>query len=307
MDTLQNMRIFVRVVEAGGFTAAASQLNVSTPVVSRALSDLETHLRTRLLNRTTRRLALTEAGGRYLQRCRQVLELIDEAEAEAGDACAKPSGKLRLHSMASFGQHYLVPLVSRYRELYPGVVVELTLAQRVPDLLEEGYDLSVVLAHQLPDSGLVSQRLGTVPNVPCASREYARKNGLPDTVADLSRHSCLRLIAPATAPGQWIFRGADGQETHDLGASAFTVNVAEAMAIGIREGLGIGVLPGMSAIVGLREGWLVRVLPQYTMQQTNVYALYPSRQYLDAKIRTWVGLLQDELCAVLSADAAVLA
>ena len=115
MDTLQNMRVFVRVVEAGSFTAAAQHLNTTTAYASRAVSDLEAHLRTRLLNRTTRRIALTEAGERYLQRCEQILAYVDQAEAEAGDAHARPSGKLKVHSMTSFGQHYVVPMISRYQ------------------------------------------------------------------------------------------------------------------------------------------------------------------------------------------------
>ena len=155
MDTLQNMRVFVRVVEAGSFTGAAQHLNTTTAYASRAVSDLEAHLRTRLLNRTTRRIALTEAGERYLQRCEQILAYVDQAEAEAGDAHARPSGKLKVHAMTSFGQHYVVPAVGRYQQQYPDVHVELTLAQRMPDLLDEGYDVSVVLASDLPVSGLV--------------------------------------------------------------------------------------------------------------------------------------------------------
>ena len=120
MDTLQNMRVFVRVVEAGSFTAAAQHLNTTTAYASRAVSDLEAHLRTRLLNRTTRRIALTEAGERYLQRCEQILAYVDQAEAEAGDAHARPSGKLKVHAMTGFGQHYVVPMISRYQARLSG-------------------------------------------------------------------------------------------------------------------------------------------------------------------------------------------
>jgi DNA-binding transcriptional LysR family regulator len=119
MDTLQSMRAFVRVVEAGSFTGAAQHLNTTIAYASRAVSDLEAHLRTRLLNRTTRRIALTEAGERYLHRCAQILAYVDQAEAEAGDAHARPSGKLRVHATTSFGQHYVVPAVGRYQQLYP--------------------------------------------------------------------------------------------------------------------------------------------------------------------------------------------
>jgi DNA-binding transcriptional LysR family regulator len=303
MDTLQNMRVFVRVVEAGSFTAAAQHLNTTTAYASRAVSDLEAHLRTRLLNRTTRRIALTEAGERYLQRCEQILAYVDQAEAEAGDAHARPSGKLKVHSMTGFGQHYVVPMISRYQARHASVQVELTLAQRMPDLLDEGYDVSVVLASDLPDSGLVSQRLGSAFSIACASPAYIAKHGTPHVLSDLVRHTCLQLVTPVLPIDKWIFEGPNGHETVSLGSATFTVNVADAMAVAVREGMGVGVLPTSSALPLLRAGTIVRVLPQYTMQELSVFALYPSRQYLDAKIRTWVDFLRDELPATLAADA----
>ncbi|HVE06572.1 MAG TPA: LysR family transcriptional regulator [Paraburkholderia sp.] len=306
MDTLQNMRVFARVVEAGSFTAAAQHLNTTTAYASRAVSDLEAHLRTRLLNRTTRRIALTEAGERYLQRCEQILAYVDQAEAEASDAHARPSGRLKVHAMTSFGQHYVVPAVGRYRERYPDVHIELTLAQRLPDLLDEGYDVSLVLAHALPDSGLVSQRLGSAFSITCASPGYLERNGVPRTPADLQRHTCLQMISPVSPPDEWVFDGPSGKETVALGAGTFVVNVAEALAVAVREGMGIGLLPIYSAIAGLRSGQLVRVMPEYTAQEMNLYALYASRQYLDAKIRTWVEFLRDELPATLASDHAEL-
>jgi DNA-binding transcriptional LysR family regulator len=302
MDTLQNMRVFSRVVEDGSFTAAAQHLNTTTAYASRAVSDLEAHLRTRLLNRTTRRIALTEAGERYLQRCEQILAYVDQAEAEASDAHARPSGKLKVHSMAGLGQHYVVPMISLYQKRHPSVQIELTLAQRVPDLLDEGFDVSIVLGKDLPDSGLVAQRLGAAYSIACASPAYIEQHGVPHVLSDLVRHTCLQLVTPAYPPDKWLFDGPNGQETVSLGSATFSVNVAEAMAVAIGEGLGIGVLPTSSALPSLRSGKLVRVLPQYTMQLLNVFALYASRQYLDAKIRTWVEFLRDELPAVLAAD-----
>jgi DNA-binding transcriptional LysR family regulator len=183
------------------------------------------------------------------------------------------------------------------------VQVDLTLAQRMPDLLDEGYDVSVVLASELPDSGLVSARLGSIYSIACASPAYIEKNGAPHVLSDLVRHACLHLITPVFPPDRWVFDGPNGQETVSLGPSTFTVNVADAMVQAIREGMGIGVLPMSSALPALRAGSLVRVLPQYTMQELNVYALYPSRQYLDAKIRTWVEFLREALPGTLSADA----
>jgi DNA-binding transcriptional LysR family regulator len=302
MDTLQNMRVFVRVVEAGSFTGAAQHLNTTTAYASRAVSDLEAHLRTRLLNRTTRRIALTEAGERYLQRCEQILAYVDQAEAEAGDAHARPSGRLRVHAMTSFGQHYVVPAVGEYQARYPDVSVELTLAHRTPDLLDEGYDVALVLAVQLSDSGLVSQRIGSAFSIACASPAYLEKRGVPKTPADLKQHTCLQMVTPVFPADAWTFDGPNGQETFELGQSPFQVNVAEALAVAVREGMGIGLVPIYSAMSGLKSGELVWVLPEYMSQEMSIFALYPSRQYLDAKIRTWVEYLRETMPATLAAD-----
>jgi len=306
MDTLQNMRVFVRVVEAGSFTGAAQHMNTTTAYASRAVSDLEAHLRTRLLNRTTRRIALTEAGERYLQRCEQILAYVEQAEAEAGDAHARPSGRLKVHAMTSFGQHYVVPAVGRYQQRYPDVQVELTLAQRVPDLLDEGYDVALVLATDLPDSGFVSQRIAGAFSIACASPAYLERRGVPQTPTDLAHHNCLRMMTPVFPSAQWHFSGPDGDEVIELGAPTFQVNVAEALAAAMREGMGIGLLPVYSAIGGLRSGELVWVLPDYRSQEMNIFALYPSRQYLDAKIRTWIELLRDEMPSTLAHEEAEL-
>ncbi len=195
MDFLRNMRIFVRVAEASSFTVAAQQMDITTAQASRALTELETHLRTRLLNRTTRRVALTDAGTRYLARCKDVLALVDLSEAEASDAQISPSGVLRMHAPITFGQHYVVPALTRYLEEYPQVRVELTLSQQVPDMLDEGYDVFLQVATSaLPDSALVSTRICSMQSVLCSSQQYLDRAGVPRTIADLSKHTCLQLV-----------------------------------------------------------------------------------------------------------------
>ncbi|MCY0388041.1 LysR family transcriptional regulator [Robbsia sp. Bb-Pol-6] len=312
MDTLNNMRIFTRVVDAGGFTAAARQLNATTAQVSRAVSDLETHLRTRLLNRTTRRLAVTEAGQRYLQRCAHILAIVDEAEAEAADANVVASGTLRIHAMTSFGQRYLIPAIARYREAHPAVAVELTLSQRIPDLIDEGYDTAVALSGGLPDSGMISQRLGSVYSVLCASPGYLRAHGTPSTPEALAGHPCLQLQGPFFPLDRWTFEplpdgGAGPACSIDVSMSSFRVNVAEALDQAIREGMGIGMLPSYAALDGLRDGSLVRLFAHYRLQRFEIHALYSSRQYIDAKIRTWVDFLSARLPLAMGEDDAVLA
>ncbi|KWC89883.1 LysR family transcriptional regulator [Burkholderia cepacia] len=307
MDTLQMMRIFVRVAEEGSFTSAAQRLDITTAYASRSVAQLETHLRTRLLNRSTRRIALTDAGQRYLDRCQRILGYIDEAEAEAADAQAKPSGRLHVHATTSFGQAYVVPAVVRYRQRYPSVAVELTLSQHVPDIIDEGYDVSLQLsATELPDSGLVSQRLGEVHSVLCASPAYLKERGTPRTVRELDGHACLQIVTPVFPRDRWHLDGPDGPETFDLPLPDFQVNIADALGAALRAGLGIGSLPMSSALPALASGALVRVLPDYRLQKLTVYTLYASRQYLDAKIRTFVDFLRECVPEMLSTDEAAL-
>lgn len=307
MDTLQTMRIFARVAEEGSFTAAAQRLNITTAFASRAVASLEAHLRTRLLNRSTRRIALTEAGQRYLERCEQILLYVEQAEAEASDAQARPAGRLRVHATASFGQIYVVPAIMRYQERYPSVAVDLTLSQHVPDLLDEGYDVTLQLsATDLPDSALVSQRLGSLHSVLCASPAYLAKRGTPTSVAELAGHTCVQVVSSVFPRDFWHLEGPDGAHTFALPPSHFSVNVAEALAAALREGCGIGSLPMSSAVPALRSGSLVRVLPDYRLQQLTVYAMYASRQYLDAKIRTFVDCLRERIPEALATDEAEL-
>jgi DNA-binding transcriptional LysR family regulator len=306
MDTLQNMRVFVRVVEAGSFTAAAQSLNSTTGAMSRAVSELEAHLRTRLMNRSTRRLALTTAGERYLTRCRQILADVDTAEEEASCAHERPTGALRMHSYASIGQHYVLPAISRYRALYPEVTVELTLSQRMPDLFEGSSDVSVVTASSLPNSDLVSLLLGSTYNILCASPAYLRSHGAPKQPRDLAHHECLILQTPAFPANDWLLEGPDGSEMMEVSGSV-QVNIAESLVVAIREGMGIGMLPLYAAIDGLRDGSMVRVLPEHTLQKMNIYALYPSRKFIDAKTRTWVEFLRTHMPKIVARDEALLA
>ncbi|RDU96899.1 LysR family transcriptional regulator [Trinickia dinghuensis] len=304
MDVARSMKIFVAVAEAGSFTAAALELDATTGYVSRAVSDLESRLRTRLLNRTTRRIALTQAGERYLTRCRDILASIEAAEGEASQAHATPSGTLRVHAMASIGQNYVVPAAAAYQRLYPDVAVDLTLSQDVPDLLEDGYDVVLrVSPDRLPDSNYICHELGTVRGILCAAPAYLAAHGTPATVDDLARHARLQVALSVFPSDRWRLIGPDGEHDVPLPEHRFKVNVPDAMAVALHEGMGIGALPTLAARTSLRTGMLVRVLPEYHLQALDIYAIYASRQYVDAKIRTWVECVRASIADALAEDA----
>ncbi|RON48329.1 LysR family transcriptional regulator [Pseudomonas frederiksbergensis] len=305
MDVFQTMRVFIAVAQSGSFTAAADLLDTTTTNVSKAVSSLEARLQTRLINRTTRRLALTEAGQRYLQRCERILDEVREADEEAGTAQVMPVGRLKIHAMAAIGNHYVIDAIAKYRETHPSVMFDLTLTNRLPDLLEEGYDMSIVLARDLPDSGFVAQRLGVTYSILCASPAYLKKRGNPDSPGALTSHDCLRIVNTVMPVENWAFEGPEGVETVTIPESPIHVNTADAMTVAILSGMGIGIQPIASAVDGLRAGKLVRVLRQYHLEELNLFAIYPSRKFVDAKIRTWVEFLKDYIPGMLAADAKV--
>jgi DNA-binding transcriptional LysR family regulator len=305
MDLLRSMRIFTRVAEAASFTAAAQQLDITTAQASRAVTDLEAHLRTRLLNRTTRRVALTDAGNRYLARCKEVIALVDVSEAEASNAQVSPSGVLRMHAPITFGQHYVVPALTRYLDAHPQVRVELTLSQNVPDMLDEGYDVFLqITTSTLPDSALISHRICTMPSVLCASPRYIERAGVPRSIDELPEHACLQLVTAFFPVDRWIFEGPQGSVEVDLPPGRLRVNAADALAVAVTDGLGIAPLPALSVQPLLKSGALVRVLPEWELQTMTIYAMYASRQYLDAKIKTWVAFLRDFVVGTLESELA---
>ncbi|MGA8134522.1 MULTISPECIES: LysR family transcriptional regulator [Pseudomonas] len=302
MDVFQTMRFFTVVAQSGSFTGAAEILNSTTANVSKAVSSLEARLQTRLINRTTRRLALTEAGVRYLQRCEKILDEVREAEEEAGTAQVMPAGRLKIHAMSAIGNHYVIQAIARYRETHPSVMFDLVLTNRLPDLLEEGYDMSIVLARDLPDSGFVAQRLGSTYSILCASPAYLEKRGHPESPGDLCSHDCLRIVNTVMPAENWIFEGPEGLESVTTPLSPLHINTADGMTVAIKSGMGIGIQPIASAVEGLRNGTLVRVLPNHHLEELNLFAIYPSRKFVDAKIKTWVEFLKGAIPELLASN-----
>ncbi len=299
---LHAMRAFACVVDTGSFTAAADQMALTTAQVSRLVGALEKRLQAKLLHRTTRQRALTEAGEAYLERCREVLGLVAEAEAAASGAALVPRGRLRLQCMTNFGQRYVSPLLPTFLRQYPSIQVEYRTSQYVPDLLARGTDVSLYLAAELQDSGLVSRRLGTTFSILCASPAYLAANRSPRTPADLARHPCLQLVNPSVSP-DWKLQGTR-QRSHELTPEGPCIaDTPDLLREAAENGAGIALLPLFSVIEAVRAKRLMRVLPAWRSPDIGVFALMPSRQFVDARTRAWLSFLDEHLVPAINEDA----
>ncbi|TFY89115.1 LysR family transcriptional regulator [Pseudomonas kairouanensis] len=303
MDKLSNMSVYVKVVEMGSFTAVANHLDSTVGNVSRAVSALEKNLDARLLQRSTRRLSVTDAGRRYYERCKSILSDLESAEAEASDALLEPRGTLRVHCVPGLARQLVTRAVLDYRRVFPDVTVDLLLSQRMPNLLEDQLDVSILIARTLPDSAYVSQKIGVSHCVLVASPEYLAKHAPPQEPEDLRDHQCLLLGTVDYVRDEWQLKRAKGDVTFVPTGPSFSVNDMEAMAVAVKEGAGIGLLAGFSAIDDLRSGKLVRVLPDYHTHERNVYAVYTSRQFVDAKITRFIETLKERVGGELAATA----
>ncbi|GAA0403886.1 LysR family transcriptional regulator [Pseudomonas veronii subsp. inensis] len=303
MDKLSNMSVYIKVVEMGSFTAVANHLESTVGNVSRAVSALENMLDTRLIQRSTRRLSITDAGRRFYERCTKILADLEHAEAEASNAALNPRGTLRVHCVPGLARHLVTGAVLEYREEFPEVTVDLMLSQRMPNLLEDQLDVSILIARTLPDSAYVSQKIGISHCVLVASPEYLQRHAAPLTPEDLNDHQCLLLGTVDYVRDEWQLMSKTGDTTFTPKGPSFSVNDMDAMAVAVRAGAGIGLLAGFSAIEDLRSGRLVRVLPEFHTYERNVYAVYTSRQFIDAKITRFIDTLKNRVGAQLTMTA----
>ena len=297
------IRAFLRVVDSGSFTAAAEQMDLTTAQVSRLVSDLEKRLDVKLLQRSTRHRILTDAGAEYAERCREIVALMDEAEAKASGTASTPSGRLRVQCMASFGHHYVAPELADFCASYPEVIVNYSTSQYFPDLLARGVDVSFYLAESLTDSGLVARRLGTTFAVVCASPEYLQRFGEPTTPTALSEHSCLRLINPSITP-EWRLTDGQGPVQEFSPQGPLVADTPELLLDVAVRSAGITLLPLFSVIDAIRDGRLRRVLPAWRSPDIGIYALLPSRHFMDARTRAWLEWAEKRIAPRLREDAA---
>lgn len=288
MNKLQQMQVFVAVVEAGSFIRAADALGASKAGVSRHVGELESRLGVRLLNRTTRRLSLTEEGRVFLERCRELLADVDEAEAEIRSRSGAASGLLRVNAPVTFGVRHLAPLWGEFMAEQPNVTLEVTLADRIVDLVDEGFDLAIRIA-TLPSSTLVSRRLSTTRMALCASPRYLREHGTPQHPAELAGHAVISYTYWSTRD-EWHFEGPQGGVSVRTRPRLHTNSGDTCRAAALAHQ---GVILQPTFLVGedLAAGALVELMPDYRSIELGIYAVYPTRKHLSPKVRALIEFL----------------
>jgi DNA-binding transcriptional LysR family regulator len=287
MDTLLSMKVFRQVVESGSFVSAAARLSLSTAMTSKRLMLLEKHLGTRLLNRSTHSLSLTESGKLFFERCKVILEEVEDAELAVGSVSGVPRGTLRVTAPTWAASRQVVDLVATYRQRYPEVVVDLSFEDRFVDLIQEGYDLAIRATSEPPPAGLIARPLRPMPFVIAASRSYLKRYGVPQSPQDLAQHDSVMV-----GNGQsWHFKGPHG----NLEVPARTVlrfgSMSVAVAHAVCAGVGLAPLPRTMFEDPMFKAALCPVLTQYPLRHPHLYAIYVSRKHLPQKIRTFVDAL----------------
>jgi DNA-binding transcriptional LysR family regulator len=292
MDIVSGMKIFVAVVDNGSFSSAADRLDMSRAMASKSVAALEAHLGTRLLNRTTRQLSLTEAGVAFYERSVQILADIWEAEQVAGRMATEPRGALKVTMPLAYGLHRLGPVIAAYARRYPQVTLNLSLSDRKVDLVEEGYDVAIRIG-KLPESGLIARKLGTVHGVVVGAPDYLERQGRPKVPADLADHLCLGYSL-ASLGDEWRLQGPGGIVSVRSSGS-IRADSGDMLRLAAVAGSGLIFQPWFIVEEDVRARRLERVLKDYTSEELGIYAVYPSRRYLSAKVRTFVDFMFEQL------------
>jgi DNA-binding transcriptional LysR family regulator len=287
-DVFTEMLVFARVVGTGGLSAAARELGLSPAMVSRRLAALESRLGVRLVNRTTRSLRLTEEGAGYYESCSRVLAEIEEANAAVSAGSEAAQGALRVALPAAFGNQYVAPLIPQFAARYPAVQVLLSLSDRDVNVVEEGFDLAIRIAH-LADSSLAARKLAPNRRVVCATPEYLRRHGEPRTPADLAQHNCLLARDFSSS---WEYKDPDGRPRVVRVTGRYVCDNWEVLRQWALSGMGVALKSTWDVRRHLESGALVPLLPGYTFHtDVAIYAVYPHRRHLPAKTRVFIEFL----------------
>lgn len=281
------MQVFVAVVELGSQSAAAEHLDLSRPVVSRYLAELEDWVGARLMHRTTRKLSLTAAGLEILPRCRQMLDLSGDMQAAVSTSDDAPRGMLRISASTSFGQAQLAAAMTEFVVRYPGVSVDLQMLDRTVNLVDERIDLAIRMSNDL-DPNLIARRLTVCRSVICASPGYLREHPTPQRVEDLSRHNCL--THSYVGKSLWHFEQ-DGEQVSVPVQGNISANEASTLLQATIAGAGVAMLPSYQAGTHIKNGELIRLLPHAEPRRMNMYAVYASRKHMPSALRSLLDFL----------------
>jgi DNA-binding transcriptional LysR family regulator len=287
MDRLTSLTAFVRVVDCGGFSDAGRRLNMSTTMVSNHVQSLEDRLGARLLNRTTRKVSLTEVGRAYYDRCVQILSDIEQADDIAGALQSTPRGTLRVY-IATHIVQFVSPVIVEFLALYPDVKIELTMGERTIDIIDEGFDVAIRMTPP-PDSSLIVRSLATWRHVLCCSHHYLEQHGRVQQLAELAEHDCIRHFNYPY--DEWRFVDRKGAPASVKVSGRLVTNSGEALRAAALQGSGICLAAGFMVHDDLEAGRLVRLLPEYRPVELSMNAVYPHRHHLSAKVRTFIDML----------------
>jgi len=276
---------FVAVAECGQFTAAAERLGLSSSQVSRQIARLEERLHARLFYRTTRKVALTEAGQTFLQHCQRLQDAREEALNAVGDLGSEPKGLLRMTCAVAYGERFIVPLVTRFMARHPRLSVEIALSNRTLDLVQDGFDIAIRLG-RLQDSRMLATRLAPRRMYLCASPDYLQRYGRPHSLSELARHNCL-----IGSSDVWTFQ-LEGREASQRVNGNWRCNSGQAVLDAALAGLGLCQLPDYYVLEHLRSGALVSLLDNHQPPNTAVWALYPQQRHLSPKVRQLIDALR---------------
>jgi DNA-binding transcriptional LysR family regulator len=288
MNKFVEMQTFIAIVEVGSLVKTADALAMSKPAVSRYLGNLEARLGVRLLHRTTRRLSLTEEGEVFYARCKDLLAEIDEAEAEITSRSGQAVGLVKINAPVTFGILHLADLWGAFKAEHPQVTLDVTLSDRVVDLVDEGYDLAVRIA-QLPSSTLISRKLSSTRMVLCASPQYLARAGAPKHPSELAQHA-VWAYSYFAAGDEWPFEGPEGTVSAKIRPSLRT-NSGDICRAGALQHHGIVLQPTFLVGPDLDTGMLVELMPEYRSIELGIYALYPTRKHVSPKVRLLIDFL----------------
>lgn len=295
MDRLMSMRVFERVVDAGGFAAAARALDMSAPVVTRLVADLEGHLGARLLQRSTRRLSLTEAGHQYLGRVRSILQDIDEAEAMTASQTTELAGTLRLHAPPVLASYVVAPLLAAFRRQHPRILIELEVETlREPPI--EDFDITLLGTDENFDGNVVARKVIESEAILVAAPAYLQRRGTPKQPQELAQHDCLRLKMPHVRPHQWrMWCPANPDQSLDIETDAVLLaNHTDSLLRATLDGAGITSVALDMVAPYLTRGELVRVLAPWITGRLTMYAAVPSRKFMPQRTRVFLDFLVEE-------------